>query len=163
MQRQCNGCFKLGHLKWECKNEKMNWKGYVDLLRSTGNFEDVLFGSWLEPKKDDDERKKAEDPKEKPKEKPRTPSGDLRDLLDNPENLKKAMAAFIAKNGRNASQRRRSPNRGRSRSRSRDRQSPRRSRNQSPKRNRSRSPDYRGHNYKKRGWNNRRGNHYRRN
>jgi hypothetical protein len=79
MKRQCNGCFHLDHMKWECKEEKINWKAYVNRLRSTGNFEDVLFGQWLE---DRDQSKNLEGVKAKE-------AVDLRELIKESEKSKK--------------------------------------------------------------------------
>jgi hypothetical protein len=87
MRRQCINCFKKGHMKWECKEEKTNWKGYVTSLRSTGNYEDALFGNWLEEKPAETEKEKAT---------PLKPT-DLRELIKDPDELKKALAAYLSR------------------------------------------------------------------
>jgi hypothetical protein len=81
MPRQCNGCFEIGHLKWECKNQKMNWQAYVQKMKNSGKFQKELFGSWL------DEKPIPGKPAE----------GDLRNLLNDPQNLRKALEEFLTK------------------------------------------------------------------
>ncbi len=83
MKTQCNACYSLGHMRYECKGVKINWKGYVDSLRKSGKFTDEMFGSWIE------NDRKASPIKD----------GDLRGLLNNPENLKKALEDFLTKRG----------------------------------------------------------------
>ncbi len=80
MKRQCNGCFSLGHMKWECQNKPVNWMGYVHTLRDSGKFEKEMFGDWLVEKKTAEKTNKGED---------------LRDLLRNPDKLKRALQSFL--------------------------------------------------------------------
>ncbi len=87
MKTQCNACFSLGHMRYECTGTKTNWKGYVEALRKSDKFTDDMFGTWIETKSDH----KVTPIKD----------GDLRGLLNNPENLKKALEDFLAKRGRN--------------------------------------------------------------
>jgi hypothetical protein len=134
MMRQCNGCYKLGHMKWECKEEKSNWKTYVATLRSTGNFEDVLFGSWLDERSEEEKMDTG-------KTQDKNSEEDLRNLLQNSAELRKAMKTYIDKN------KAKKPQEPRPRSRDRSRSNERYNRN---KRERSRSP-YRGPNHNRGG------------
>ena len=135
MMRQCNGCFGLGHLKWECKNPKANWRGYVASLKATARFEDQLLGSWLEVKEAKEDPKKTDEKNaegaEKGKGENKKGEKDLRELLNDPSQLRKALESFVSKNKRRSPSRRssRSPRR-RSRSRSRSRSPRRGGRNQ---------------------------------
>ncbi len=81
MMRQCNGCFGLGHERWQCKEEKKNWKGYIESLRG-GEFPDSLFGTWVKP------------PAQQQQDQGKAP--DLRALLNNPEELKKMFDLYAA-------------------------------------------------------------------
>jgi len=79
IKTQCNGCYGLGHGKWNCKEEHTNWRGYVDRLFQSGKFTKEMFGSWLEgpPKQNKDEE-------------------DLREMLRNPNKLKQMITLFNA-------------------------------------------------------------------
>jgi hypothetical protein len=137
MPRQCNGCYKLGHLKWECKEDKLNWRSYVFHLRSTGNYEDALFGSWLD--------EKPKEPENDGKT-PRTPE-DLRELMKKPGGLKKALIAYLAKDKKDKSNERsreRSPRASPARRHSRERSRDRDNRNNSRDRNGSNGSNRRG-------------------
>jgi hypothetical protein len=85
MRKQCNNCYDLDHLKKDCTAPRLNWMGYVEKLRKTGKYEDQMFGSWL------DEPRTTE------------PTADLRNYLDDPENLKKAVASFLDRNNKKKS------------------------------------------------------------
>ena len=81
---QCNGCLGTGHMKWECKDNKRTWKDYVKDLRDSGRFEDSMFGSWIEV------------------EAPTTQSNqnngqDLRNLLNNPRDLRRMLEAVLGR------------------------------------------------------------------
>jgi hypothetical protein len=52
MDKQCNSCNEIGHMKQECKGTKINWHGNVQMVRKTGRFEDLMLGFWLEDDKD---------------------------------------------------------------------------------------------------------------
>ncbi len=167
MPRQCNGCYKLGHMKWECTQEKLNWRGYVLEMKETGKFEKSLFGSWLDEKpmeegKDREKEKAKEKEPEKPRErekdgdrdreKPTTSSGDLRDILDlkSPGALKKALADYLIRHPPKGSRERRrsqSPPRHGNWKQDRRRSPERRrspDRRQSPQRHQSNNRDQRG-------------------
>jgi hypothetical protein len=45
--RECNNCYRTGHLRRNCKTKKRDWIERVDELRRSGDFEDELFGGWL--------------------------------------------------------------------------------------------------------------------
>ena len=45
--RFCNNCFQGGHLKRTCKLKKKEWLERVNEMRSTGDFEDDMFGGWI--------------------------------------------------------------------------------------------------------------------
>jgi len=45
--KACIKCYRLGHMKRNCKQPKMEWIDRVNELRKTGDFEDSLFGSWI--------------------------------------------------------------------------------------------------------------------
>jgi len=79
IKRQCNGCFGIGHAKWQCKAAKINWRGYVDQLVTSGRFKKEMFGSWI----------KTDTPKV-----PETDDEDLRALIGNPEKLQKMLNLF---------------------------------------------------------------------
>jgi hypothetical protein len=88
MKIQCNACYGVGHMKRECKNERVGWMGYVSKLKDSGKFEATMFGSWLEEKPMQEKEKKKE-----------TSEGDLRTLLDNPGSLQRALADFLHNRG----------------------------------------------------------------
>jgi len=46
--RACIRCYKLGHMKRNCKGMKMEWIERVAELRKSGEFEDELFGKWIQ-------------------------------------------------------------------------------------------------------------------
>jgi hypothetical protein len=81
MRKQCSNCYDLDHLRKDCTSPKLNWIGYVDKLRKTGKYEDQMFGSWLDAPRGET-------------------TADLRNYLDDPENLKKAVANFLEKNNK---------------------------------------------------------------
>ncbi len=156
MPRQCNGCYQLGHMKWECTNDKLNWKAYVLQMRDSGKYEKHLFGSWLEERP------------QPPSEEPVKPK-DLRDLLDlkSPTDVKKALASYLSKyppkGSQTGTQRKRSRSRSPQKNADQRRQSPKR---RSPSRqdrrqdnDRRRSPQkapnkYKWTNPKYQGWQN---------
>ena len=45
--RACNNCYQLGHMRRNCKASKREWIERVAEMRSTGEFEDELFGGWI--------------------------------------------------------------------------------------------------------------------
>jgi len=45
--RACIRCYKIGHLKRNCKSPKVEWIDRVAELRKSGEFPDELFGDWL--------------------------------------------------------------------------------------------------------------------
>jgi hypothetical protein len=129
MLKQCNGCYALGHMKRECKGTKINWRGYVDQMRRTGKYEDVMFGSWI----NSDVQMKDVQESEKESTQKRTPEKrDLRSYLSDPDSLKKALKDYLERRKKS-----RSPHkdaRRRSRSRSPERNKNQRGRSQSWKR-----------------------------
>ncbi len=46
MQKQCNHCMDLGHLKADCTGEKCDWFAYIDSFIDSGDFDIKLFGEW---------------------------------------------------------------------------------------------------------------------
>jgi hypothetical protein len=47
MQKQCNNCLGLGHLKFECEEDsKKDWFTYIEELIDTGDYDIELFGDW---------------------------------------------------------------------------------------------------------------------
>ena len=132
MVKQCNNCFGIGHMKRDCKDQKVNWKGYA--VRKTGRFEDLMFGSWLESESGDQAMNQGNTNNPNGGQGTQGDKGkkisDLRSYLSNPEALKEALADDLQKRQRNRtphapSQRRRSHSPERRRSRS-PRRSPRR-------------------------------------
>ncbi len=95
MQVQCNGCYGLGHMRRDCKEERMGWKGYIETLRKSGKFEDRMFGTWLEKSNDLRDQLNGKADKDS-KEKPGNADSDLRDLLNDPAKLREALTEFIA-------------------------------------------------------------------
>jgi hypothetical protein len=86
MHTQCNGCFELGHRRWECKNKKINWREYIEVMRKTNQFEDRLFGTWIEePKAGQNQNQNQKKDEE-----------DLRSLLNNPGSLRRMIAACLS-------------------------------------------------------------------
>lgn len=49
MPRQCGRCYKQGHYKADCPNDKVNWSTYIEKLYDTGAYKREWFGRWLEP------------------------------------------------------------------------------------------------------------------
>lgn len=47
MSSICSNCFAVGHFRKDCRNDRVQWLDYVKNLRSTGRFEDELFGRWI--------------------------------------------------------------------------------------------------------------------
>jgi hypothetical protein len=45
--KSCNNCYQVGHLKRNCRLKKREWIDRVHELRSSGEFEDELFGGWI--------------------------------------------------------------------------------------------------------------------
>ncbi len=86
MKVQCNACYGLGHMKRDCKNERMGWMGYVNKLKDSGKFDPKMFGSWLEERPVQQPQKKNEE--------------DLRTLLNNPGSLQRAFADFLSQGNR---------------------------------------------------------------
>ncbi len=80
IMKQCNGCYKLGHLRWECKEEKQTWMDYVKTMRQSGKYTDSMFGTWIQ---------------EKAPESTSQSQQDLRQVLNNPGELKKMFANFL--------------------------------------------------------------------
>jgi len=128
-------------MKRECQGEKINWRGYINMVRKTGRFEDIMFGTWLT------------EPEEPPKATGSTTAStaqkgtDLRSYLSNPNALKKALADYLDRKRPQSLDRRHHSQgqRGRQgRSRTPDRRNDRRNRD-----DRSRSP--RRQDYRKRG------------
>ncbi len=115
MHKQCNGCYEIGHMKRECQGQKLNWRGYVDQVRKTGKFEDVMFGTWIDtdvqmketPGDEDAQAKKARE---------------LKSYLDDPAALKKALADYLDKKKRTRTPVKGPDTKRRSRSRSPDRE-----------------------------------------
>ncbi len=81
MMKQCNGCFGLGHMKYECKNEKKNWREYLETMRKSGNYTDQMFGSWIE---------------NKPEATTQNQVPDLRQFLNNPAEMRKMFEAMLS-------------------------------------------------------------------
>jgi len=46
IKRMCINCYKIGHLKRNCKSRKVEWIDKVDEMRRSGLYEDSLFGEW---------------------------------------------------------------------------------------------------------------------
>jgi len=42
----CGNCFHLGHVRKECKNQRANWKDYVQSLMTSLNYPVALLGTW---------------------------------------------------------------------------------------------------------------------
>jgi len=59
MQRQCNNCFELGHIKADCDGERCDWFGYIEKLLESGDYKKELFGDW--PEVIDRKRKESKD------------------------------------------------------------------------------------------------------
>lgn len=79
IRRQCHKCYESEHQAWECKNDRVSWKGYCDRLFETGRFDRDLFGHWIKPSQSD---------------KPPEAKTDLREFLKNPESLKEMVSLF---------------------------------------------------------------------
>ncbi len=85
MKKQCNHCYDIGHLKKDCKAEKVQWLEYIEKLRRSGRFEDQMFGNWIEILKEESEK-----PTKPPGEKQ-----DLRRYLSDPDALKNRLASYL--------------------------------------------------------------------
>jgi hypothetical protein len=48
MQKQCNNCLELGHIKPECESEKRDWFSFIEELIESKDFKKELFGEWPE-------------------------------------------------------------------------------------------------------------------
>jgi hypothetical protein len=48
MQKQCNNCFELGHIKSACEEEKKDWFSFIEELIDSGDYKKSLFGDWPE-------------------------------------------------------------------------------------------------------------------
>jgi len=46
--KACIRCYKLGHMKRNCKSQKMEWIDRVAEIRKSGEFADELFGAWIQ-------------------------------------------------------------------------------------------------------------------
>jgi hypothetical protein len=52
IQKQCPNCFKVGHKKKECTNERREWLDYVDGYMINSNLGNELFGNWVKQVED---------------------------------------------------------------------------------------------------------------
>jgi len=46
--KACINCYKFGHMKRNCRGAKVDWIQRVAEFRKTGEFEDSLFGKWIQ-------------------------------------------------------------------------------------------------------------------
>jgi hypothetical protein len=45
--KTCNNCYRVGHLKRNCRSTKRDWLERVAELRASGDFEDEMFEGWI--------------------------------------------------------------------------------------------------------------------
>jgi len=45
--KMCIKCYKTGHLRRNCRSAKVEWIDKVAEFRASGQFSDVMFGSWI--------------------------------------------------------------------------------------------------------------------
>jgi len=46
--KACIRCYKVGHLRRNCRGAKVEWTDRVADLRKTGEYEDAMFGKWIQ-------------------------------------------------------------------------------------------------------------------
>lgn len=53
IRKLCNNCFEPGHLKRDCKKERVDWMAYIDMFKKQFEFADGVFlGRWERMHKD---------------------------------------------------------------------------------------------------------------